>query len=125
MKVFNEDTPIYLQLRRQIEERILSGHLKEEEALPSIRIMARDYGINPLTVGNALGALMEEGILYKKRGVGIFVSPCAREMIIKMRSSDFIAEKLKPVLLLARQLELSRQSVEEILNEIYGGENVR
>ena len=60
-----------------------------------------------------------------KRKVGIFVSPCAREKIIKMRSGDFIAEKLKPVLLLARQLELSRQSVEEIISEIYGGEDVR
>ncbi len=54
MKVFNTDTPIYLQLRRHIEERILSGHLKEDEAIPSIRTLARDYSINPLTVGNAL-----------------------------------------------------------------------
>jgi DNA-binding transcriptional regulator YhcF (GntR family) len=125
MKVFNEDTPIYLQLRRHIEELILNGHLKEEEAIPSIRIMARDYSINPLTVGNALSALMEEGILYKKRGVGIFVTPGARQQIIIDRSGDFIEEKLKPILQMARQLELPRDNIQEIINEIYGGKDVR
>lgn len=125
MKVFNEDTPIYLQLRRHIEELILNGHLKEEEAIPSIRIMARDYSINPLTVGNALSALMEEGILYKKRGVGIFVTPGARQQIIINRSGDFIEEKLKPILQMARQLELPRDNIQEIINEIYGGKDVR
>jgi len=125
MKVFNEDTPIYLQLRRHIEELILNGHLREEEAIPSIRIMARDYSINPLTVGNALSALMEEGILYKKRGVGIFVTTGARQQIIVNRSGDFIEEKLKPVLQMARQLELPQANIQEIINEIYGGKDVR
>lgn len=125
MKVFNEDTPIYLQLRRHIEERILNGHLKEEEAIPSIRIMAKDYSINPLTVGNALSALMEEGILYKKRGVGIYVSTGARQLIINVRSGAFIDEKLKPILQMARQLELPQATILELINEIYGGNDVR
>ncbi len=125
MKVFNTDTPIYLQLRRHIEERILSGHLKEDEAIPSIRNMARDYSINPLTVGNALGALMEEGILCKKRGVGIFVCPEARQKIIQMRRISFIEEELKPAIQMARQLELSKEAMQNLIMEVYGGEDVR
>jgi len=125
MKVFNTDTPIYLQLRRHIEERILSGHLKEDEAIPSIRTLARDYSINPLTVGNALGALMEEGILCKKRGVGIFVCPDARQKIIQTRRTSFIEEELKPALVMARQLELSKDAMQNLIMEIYGGEDVR
>jgi len=125
MKLFNEDSPVYLQLRRHIEERILNGHLKDEEAIPSIRIMAKDYSINPLTVGNALSALIDAGILYKKRGVGIFVSPGARQLIIKIRSNDFISEKLEPILRMAKQLEIAEETIITTISKIYGGNDVR
>ncbi|MDY0152628.1 MAG: GntR family transcriptional regulator [Candidatus Cloacimonas sp.] len=123
MKLFNEATPIYLQLRLHIEERILSGILKDEEAIPSLRIMARDYNLNPITVGNAVSVLVDEGILTKKRGVGIFVAPQARQLIIGKRSKDFIAEKLEPTLKLARQLELPKQQLIDLINNLYGGTN--
>ncbi|MDD4310000.1 MAG: GntR family transcriptional regulator [Candidatus Cloacimonetes bacterium] len=123
MKLFNEGSPIYLQLRKHIEERILSEILKEEDAIPSLRIMAQDYNLNPITVGNALGVLVEEGVLYKKRGVGIYVSSGARKLIIKMRSKDFIAEKLEPTLRMAKQLELPKQQLIEIIESLYGGTN--
>lgn len=123
MKLFNEATPIYLQLRLHIEERILSGILKDEEAIPSLRTMARDYNLNPITVGNAVSVLVDEGILTKKRGVGIFVAPKARQLIIGKRSKDFIAEKLEPTLKLARQLELPKQQLISIINNLYGGTN--
>jgi DNA-binding transcriptional regulator YhcF (GntR family) len=121
MKLFNEATPIYLQLRLHIEELILSGVLKDEDAIPSLRIMARDYNLNPITVGNAVSALVEEGILQKKRGVGIFVAPNARQLIITMRSKDFITEKLEPTLKLAKQLELPKQMIINIIDSLYGG----
>ncbi|MBP7205060.1 MAG: GntR family transcriptional regulator [Candidatus Cloacimonetes bacterium] len=123
MKIFNDEAPIYLQLRKHIEELILDRALSEEAAIPSIRIMARDYELNPITVGNALSSLVDEGVLYKKRGVGIFVSRGARELIISERGKDFITDSLKPVLKKARQLELAREEVIELTNSIYGGKD--
>jgi len=123
MKIFNDDTPIYLQLRQHIEELILDRTLSEEESIPSIRIMARDYQLNPITVGNALSSLVEEGVLYKKRGVGIYVSQGARELIIKARSQDFIDQKLGPVLRNARQLELPKAQIIKLTEDIYGGKD--
>ena len=74
MKAFKDDIPIYLQLRQQIEEQILVRALKEDDRLKSLREMAAEYRINPITAGNAVNALVDEGILYHKRGIGIFVS---------------------------------------------------
>ena len=123
MKIFNDEAPIYLQLRQHIEELILERSLSEEEAIPSIRVLARDYRLNPITVGNALSSLVEEGVLYKKRGVGMFVSGGARELIIRERGQDFIAQKLEPVLKHARQLELSKDQIIKLTEAIYGGKD--
>jgi DNA-binding transcriptional regulator YhcF (GntR family) len=68
---------------------------------------------------------MEEGILCKKRGVGIFVCPDARQKIIQTRRTSFIEEELKPALVMARQLELSKDAMQNLIMEIYGGEDVR
>ena len=89
MNTFKDDVPIYLQLRQQIEEQILARALKEDEQLKSLRVLAAEYRINPLTAGKAITALVEEGVLYQKRGIGVFVAPEAREMIIKSRKDSF------------------------------------
>jgi len=120
MKIFNDDSPIYMQLRRHIEELILNRILKEEDAIPSLRTMAKDYKLNPLTVSNAVGALVEEGILYKKRGIGIFVSPGSRTLIINKRSESFLTDTLEPALRTARQLEIPKRIITERLDALYG-----
>jgi len=111
MKIFNDEAPIYLQLRQHIEELILDKALQEDSAIPSIRNMARDYSLNPITVGNALSLLVE------------FVSPDARRQIIETRGQDFITDKLEPVIVNARQLEIPRKKITQIIEEIYGGTN--
>ncbi|PKN73139.1 MAG: GntR family transcriptional regulator [Candidatus Cloacimonetes bacterium HGW-Cloacimonetes-3] len=123
MKMFNEDSPLYLQLRKHIEELILSGVLCDNDAMPSLRNMAKDYSLNPITVSNAIGALVDEAILYKKRGVGIYVSPGARKLIISTRSKDFITETLQPTILMAKQLDLPKQQITTIIDTIYGGKD--
>ena len=67
---FNEEIPLFLQIERELKEQIITGALKEEEAIPSIRVMAKEYRINPNTVSRAVTDLVNEGILYKKRGIG-------------------------------------------------------
>ena len=123
MKIFNDESPLYLQLRKHIEELILERALPEEAAIPSIRIMARDYNLNPITVGNALGSLVDEGILYKKRGVGMYVSPGARDLIIQIRGRDFLSEKLEPILKKAKQLEIAKHEILILTDTIYGGKD--
>ena len=121
MKIFNDESPIYLQLRKHIEEKILEGALKEEDAIPSLRTMAKDYSLNPITVANALSALVEEAILYKKRGLGIYVAPGARRKIIESRRESFETEILEPALQKAKQLELTESELNDKIKKIYGG----
>jgi len=120
MKAFKDDIPIYLQLRQQIEEQILVRALKEDDRLKSLREMAAEYRINPITAGNAVNALVDEGILYHKRGIGIFVSPGARESIIASRKSNFVQETLVPTIRLAKGYEISREEIISKIKKVYG-----
>lgn len=120
MKAFRDDLPIYLQLRRQIEEQILMRVLKEDDPVKSLRVMAQEYRINPLTAANAINALVDAGILYQKRGIGVFVSPEAREMIIASRRSSFVEETLVPALTLAKGLEIPSGDIINTVKSIYG-----
>ncbi len=120
MKVFKDDVPIYLQLRRQVEEQILAKALKEDDQIKSFRALAAEYKINPITAANAINALVDEGILYHKRGIGIFVAAKAREKIIKTRRSTFIQDELVPALSLAKSYEVPLQDIIDIIKSIYG-----
>lgn len=121
MKVFKDDMPIYLQLRQQIEEQILVRALKEEEQLKSLRVLAAEYRINPITASNAITALVDEGVLYQKRGIGVFVARQARELIIKRRRDSFISETLEPALRLAKSYDISKEEIITKTHNIYGG----
>ncbi len=121
MNTFKDDVPIYLQLRQQIEEQILARALKEEQQLKSLRVMAAEYRINPLTAGKAITTLVDEGVLYQKRGIGVFVAPKAREMIIKSRRDSFILETLEPALRLAKSYDIPKEEIIDKTNDIYGG----
>jgi DNA-binding transcriptional regulator YhcF (GntR family) len=122
MKVFNDDMPIYLQLRKHIEEQILARAIKEEDKLKSFRELAAEYSINPITVGNAINALVEEGILSNKRGIGVFVASGAREKIISSRRSSFVSDSLEPSLRLAKSYEIPKREILRTINDIYGEE---
>ncbi|MDI3504010.1 MAG: hypothetical protein PWP64_946 [Candidatus Cloacimonadota bacterium] len=122
MKVFKDDTPIYLQLKQQIEEQILAKVLREEDRVKSLRELAAEYRINPITAGNAISILVDEGILYPKRGVGVFVAAGARDKIIKMRRDTFEQETLEPSLRLAKSYEIPKAQIISKVNSIYGEE---
>lgn len=122
MKAFKDDIPIYLQLRQQIEEQILARALNEEDRLKSLREMSAEYRINPITAGNAVNALVDEGILYHRRGIGIFVSPGAREMIIAKRRNSFIKDSLEPSIRLAKSYEIPRDDLINKVKSVYGEE---
>ena len=86
-----DGAPIYRQLRDRVIALILDGALKEGDAVPSVRQVAADFRINPLTVMKAYQALADEGLLEKRRGLGMFVSTGARVALLSDERTRFLA----------------------------------
>ena len=88
---------IYQQIAQNIENDILRGVYQEEEQVPSTNELSRAYHINPATAAKGLNLLTAEGILYKRRGLGMFVSPGAAEAVRKKRRAAFFDGYVKPL----------------------------
>jgi len=117
----SSDKSIYVQVAEIIENEILLGNLKEEEQAPSTNQFAKVYQINPATAGKGLNMLADEGILYKKRGLGMFVREGAKEKIIKKRQALFLKETLPEVLREADRLEITVAEIVDYIKELRGG----
>ena len=90
MNDWDDTIPIYLQLRSTVVQRILSGSLAEGEAVPSVRQVAADEKINPLTVSKAYQMLVEEELLEKRRGLGMFVHVGAQAKALQQERQTFL-----------------------------------
>ena len=106
-ELLNEEKSIYLQICDRIETDILRGVLLEGERVPSTNELARLYTINPATAAKGLGILVDRGILYKKRGLGMFVADGAAEAIRLRRKQEFMEVKLRELLAEARSLGIT------------------
>jgi len=95
--VFDGRDPLYLQIADQIREDVLRGTLREEEQVMSTTGYATTFRINPATAAKAFAELVDEGVLYKRRGVGMFVAADAREHLLARRRERFFAEVVDPV----------------------------
>lgn len=100
---FTADKPIYLQIADSISERILSGELKGDDRIPSVREYGAEIGVNPNTMMRSYDKLLGEKILYNKRGIGYFVAPDAREKVLSVQREAFLREEL-PVIRRRMQL---------------------
>lgn len=118
---FNSDKSIYVQIAEIIENDIILGNLKEEEQAPSTNQFAKIYQINPATARKGLNILVEEGILYKKRGIGMFIAKGAKGVIVKKRQSSFLNETLPEVIKEASRLDITMDQLIQHILEI-GGE---
>lgn len=118
----NLDKSIYVQVAEIIENEILLGNLKEEDQAPSTNQFAKVYQINPATARKGLNILVDEGILYKKRGIGMFVAEGARKKIIKKRQVAFFNEILPEVIKEADRLEITLDELIDYIKELKGGE---
>jgi DNA-binding transcriptional regulator YhcF (GntR family) len=116
---FNEDIPIYLQIKEEIENAILTNTILEEDKVPSIRELAQQYRLNPQTISNAVSELMNEGILYKKRGIGMFVEKGAQKKLKKKKDSEFRNSDLKKLVIKSRSLGITKTELIKILDSIY------
>ncbi len=109
--VFDGRDPIYLQIADQIRTEILTGALGEEEQVMSTTQYATAYRINPATAAKAFAELVDAGTLYKRRGVGMFVAPGARERLVAERRERFFADVVDPVAAEARLLGIGLDDV--------------
>lgn len=96
--MFDDRSPIYLQIADQIKNDIVTGALAEDEQVMSTNQYATFYRINPATAAKGFAQLVDEGVLYKKRGIGMFVSRDARELLRTARRDSFFAEVVDPMI---------------------------
>jgi DNA-binding transcriptional regulator YhcF (GntR family) len=113
----DESRPIFLQIAEAIENDILSGAIAEETQVASTNEFAAFYRINPATAGKGVNLLVDEGILYKKRGIGMFVIEGARERLATKRRDQFHAEYVQPLIAEATKLGLSRSQLVAMINQ--------
>jgi len=90
---WNDSAPIYRQLRDRVVDMILDGVLKNGDSLPSVRNVAAEYRVNPLTVLKGYQQLVDEDLVEKRRGLGMFVKDGARDLLLKGEREKFLAEQ--------------------------------
>ena len=119
-KLFDQDKPIYLQVREKIEDQIVNNQLHEGEQAPSTNQLVSFYKINHATVSKGVNQLVEEGILFKKRGIGMFVAEGAREKLIQKRKDAFVDEYIVKLVQEADQLSISETEIIELIKKVKG-----
>ena len=113
----DESRPIFQQIAEQIENDIISGVLPEETQVPSTNEFAAFHRINPATAGKGVNLLVDEGILYKKRGIGMFVAEGARARLVATRRDQFREQFVAPLLAEASKLGISSADVAAMIQD--------
>ena len=121
----NDQALLYLQIARMLEDDILRGVYQEEEQVPSTNELARVYNINPATAAKGINLLTAENILYKRRGIGMFVSPGAKEKVRQKRKTAFIDDYIRPLVWEARSLGLTPEELGRMTEQVMGEEEKR
>ncbi len=114
---FNEDTPIYIQVASAIEDGILNGIYEEETQIPSTTEISVNYKVNPATVRKGFDILVSENIIYKKRGLGMFVCTGAKENLMNKRKNEFYDNYIVSLIDEAKRLGIS---IEDVIDMIRG-----
>ena len=120
----NLEKPIFLQIAEQIEDSIFTGVYGEEERIPSTNEIAALLNINPHTVLKGVNLLVEEDILYKKRGLGMFVKEGAREKIRNKRKNAFYEQYIERLIQEAGKLQMTKEQVIELIERGYAHDSL-
>ncbi|MFS0726856.1 GntR family transcriptional regulator [Paenibacillus sp. 1P07SE] len=120
---FDDSKPIFIQIKERIENQIVSEQLKAHEQIPSTTQLVSFYKINHLTVAKGMNLLVDEGIIYKKRGVGMFVAEDARERLLEQRKEKFVEHFVRPMLDEARNLGITPSELTQIVERTKGSES--
>lgn len=115
--MIEEGKALFLQIAEQIEDSIVDGSLEEESQAPSTNELAAFYRINPATAAKGVAMLTDKGVLYKRRGVGMFVTAGARDQLRTERRAAFADRYIDPLLAEARTLGLGADDLAALLRE--------
>lgn len=113
--MIDESRPIYVQIAQMVENDIVDGLLVEEAQVPSTNEFAAFHRINPATAAKGVNRLVDDGILYKKRGIGMFVATGARAVLVDRRKEDFYEQFLRPLAREATKLGIDSQQLQAML----------
>jgi GntR family transcriptional regulator len=113
----DESRPIFQQIAEQIENDIISGALPEETQVPSTNEFAAFHRINPATAGKGVNLLVDDGILYKKRGIGMFVAEGAKARLVAKRRDQFREQFVAPLLEEASKLGITSADVAAMIQK--------
>ena len=113
----DESRPIFVQIAELIENDIIAGALPEETQVPSTNEFAAFHRINPATAGKGVNLLVDQGILYKKRGIGMFVAEGARDRLVAQRREQFQNEFVRPLVAEAGKLGIDRGQLVAMIRE--------
>lgn len=112
----DDDRPIFIQIAERIEDDILEGRLPEESQVPSTNQFASFYQINPATAAKGVNLLVDHGILYKKRGIGMFVAEGALAVLIEKRREQFYEQFVVRMIHEAQKLGISTSELSEMIH---------
>jgi len=113
--VIEEGRALFLQIAESVEDSIIDGSLPEEGQAPSTNELAAFFRINPATAAKGVNMLVDKGVLYKRRGIGMFVAPGARELVVAERRTAFADSYVEPLLTEARKLGLSPDDLSNLI----------
>ncbi|MTH52281.1 GntR family transcriptional regulator [Bacillus mangrovi] len=117
IQLIDDSRPIYVQIAERIENDIIEGGLPEESQVPSTNQFAAFYQINPATAGKGVNLLVDQGILYKKRGVGMFVASGALEKLMEKRREQFFEQYIKTMLHEAEKIGITADQLNEMIQK--------
>ncbi|WP_308282750.1 GntR family transcriptional regulator [Pseudonocardia nigra] len=112
----DDGRPLFLQIAEQIENAIVDGSLAEEAQAPSTNELAAFHRINPATAAKGVNQLVPDGVLYKRRGIGMFVASGARTLLLERRREDFARQYVAPLLAEARKLGMDTEQIKKLID---------
>ncbi|MGL5327727.1 MAG: GntR family transcriptional regulator [Peptostreptococcaceae bacterium] len=118
--LLNDNEPIFIQIAKGIEDEILSNGIEEEHQIPSTTELSKLYKINPATVLKGINILVDKNILYKKRGIGMFVCSGAKEIIKNSRKENFEKLYIKDLIQEASKLNIKKEELLDMIKNFKG-----
>jgi GntR family transcriptional regulator len=115
--VIEEGKALFLQIAESVEDSIIDGSLAEEDRAPSTNELAAFYRINPATAAKGVAVLVDKGVIYKKRGIGMFVAPNARDRLLGERRAAFADRYLGPLIAEAHKLGLDADDLTLLIRD--------
>lgn len=116
----DDGRPIFLQIAEQLESQIIDGSMREETQVPSINDLAAFHRINPATALKGINLLVDAGILYKRRGIGMFVAEGARQRLVAARTEAFQDQYVRPLVAQANALGITPEQLSRMIGKEAG-----